>query len=215
MDPLARREFWHDQRAGRAGVTILVTTHFMEEAEYCDRLAIMARARFSPWAHRRRSSTDAQRPRFPTPTLEDAFISLIEDARKRRMNAWEPAHAPARQLGMRLRGLVRKEFLQMLRDPSSIAIAFLLPVVLLLLFGYGVSLDAKDVPLAWWSNSRRADSASFAGALRAVALFRAASVSPCSEAEQACTQGEVDGIVWSAQRLRRAACGQPEARRSR
>ena len=49
---------------------------------------------------------------------------------------------------MRLRGLIRKEFLQILRDPSSIAIAFLLPVVLLLIFGYGVSLDAEHVPIA-------------------------------------------------------------------
>ncbi len=48
---------------------------------------------------------------------------------------------------MRLRGLMRKEFLQILRDPSSIAIAFLMPVVLLLLFGYGVSLDAENVPI--------------------------------------------------------------------
>ncbi len=42
---------------------------------------------------------------------------------------------------MRLRGLMRKEFLQIVRDPSSIAIAFLMPIFLLLLFGYGVSLD--------------------------------------------------------------------------
>ena len=49
---------------------------------------------------------------------------------------------------MRLRGMIRKESLQILRDPSSIAIAFVMPVVLLLLFGYGVSLDARKVPLA-------------------------------------------------------------------
>jgi ABC-2 type transport system permease protein len=49
---------------------------------------------------------------------------------------------------MRLRGLIRKEFFQILRDPSSIAIAFLLPVVLLVIFGYGVSLDAEHVPIA-------------------------------------------------------------------
>ncbi len=48
----------------------------------------------------------------------------------------------------RLRGLLRKEFLQIWRDPSSLAIAFLLPAVLLLLFGYGVSLDASNVPVA-------------------------------------------------------------------
>ncbi len=49
----------------------------------------------------------------------------------------------------RLKGIVRKESLQILRDPSSIAIAFVLPVVLLLLFGYGVSLDAKHVPIGF------------------------------------------------------------------
>ena len=48
----------------------------------------------------------------------------------------------------RIRALIRKEFIQVIRDPSSIAIAFVLPVILLLLFGYGVSLDAKRVPLA-------------------------------------------------------------------
>ena len=60
-----------------------------------------------------------------------------------------PAAPAARRggAGMRLRGLVRKEFLQILRDPSSIAIAFVLPVALLLLFGYGLSLDVDHVPV--------------------------------------------------------------------
>ena len=49
---------------------------------------------------------------------------------------------------MRLKGLVRKEFLQIVRDPSSIAIAFVMPIFLLVLFGYGVSLDADHVPVA-------------------------------------------------------------------
>ena len=49
---------------------------------------------------------------------------------------------------MRLRGLIRKEFLQIVRDPSSIAIAFLMPIFLLLLFGYGVSLDSEHIPVA-------------------------------------------------------------------
>ena len=63
--------------------------------------------------------------------------------------------------GMRLRGLVRKEFLQIARDPSSIAIAFLMPVFLLLLFGYGVSLDAEHVPVALVVEQRSADTADF------------------------------------------------------
>jgi ABC-2 type transport system permease protein len=54
------------------------------------------------------------------------------------------AHGTAIQ---RVRGLIRKEFFQILRDPSSLSIAFLMPVVLLLLFGYGVSLDARNVAI--------------------------------------------------------------------
>ena len=70
--------------------------------------------------------------------------------------------SPARGGGrMRLRGLIRKEFYQILRDPSSLAIAFLLPVVLLLIFGYGVSLDAEHVPLAVVVEQPSADTASF------------------------------------------------------
>ncbi len=49
---------------------------------------------------------------------------------------------------MRLRGLIRKELLQVARDPSSIGIALVLPVILLLLFGYGVSLDARHISIA-------------------------------------------------------------------
>ena len=79
VDPLARREFW--QRANElseAGVTILVTTHFMEEANYCDRLLIMADgeelASGTPQAMKKLASTAIN----PDPTMEDAFIYLIE-----------------------------------------------------------------------------------------------------------------------------------------
>ena len=62
---------------------------------------------------------------------------------------------------MRLRGLVRKEFLQVVRDPSALAIAFVLPVILLLLFGYGVSLDVEHVPIAIVVENPTTDTASF------------------------------------------------------
>ena len=48
----------------------------------------------------------------------------------------------------RIRALVRKETYQVLRDPSSIAMGVVLPLILILLFGYGLSLDVKNVPLA-------------------------------------------------------------------
>jgi len=79
VDPLARREFWQRINAlAESGVTIMVTTHFMEEAEYCDRLAIMATGEIltigTPTAIKQRARTET----LPEPTMEDAFISLIE-----------------------------------------------------------------------------------------------------------------------------------------
>ncbi len=79
VDPLARREFWARTNAlAEAGVTVLVTTHFMEEANYCDRLVIMAEgevlAEGTPLAMKNRARTAEN----PDPTMEDAFIQLIE-----------------------------------------------------------------------------------------------------------------------------------------
>jgi ABC-2 type transport system ATP-binding protein len=78
VDPLARREFWAWINAlAEHGVTVLVTTHFMEEAEYCDRLVIMAAGELlavgTPAEIKARAATGHQ----ATPTMEDAFIALI------------------------------------------------------------------------------------------------------------------------------------------
>jgi ABC-2 type transport system permease protein len=97
--------------------------------------------------------------------------------------------------GMRLRGLVRKEFLQILRDPSSIAIAFLMPLVLLLLFGYGVSLDAKHVPIALVVESPSTDTASLTGAFQQSRYFVPVTLRDMHAAEQAMLAGKVNGIV--------------------
>ncbi len=80
VDPLARREFWRRINAlAEQRVTVMVTTHFMEEAEYCDRLAIMADGEIlaigTPEEIKKRERT-AERPE---PTMEDAFIALIEN----------------------------------------------------------------------------------------------------------------------------------------
>ena len=72
--------------------------------------------------------------------------------------------SPLSRTLMRLRGLIRKEFLQAFRDPSCLGIAFVLPVVLLLLFGYGVSLNAENVPVALVIEKPTADTGSFCGA---------------------------------------------------
>ena len=78
VDPLARREFW--RRIGMlatGGVTVLVTTHFMEEAEYCDRLLIMSEGRVLTEGTPDAIKAAARRAGLTDPTLEDAFIVAI------------------------------------------------------------------------------------------------------------------------------------------
>ncbi|MEJ2508534.1 MAG: ATP-binding cassette domain-containing protein [Gammaproteobacteria bacterium] len=81
VDPLARREFWSRiNELAHAGVTVLVTTHFMEEAEYCDRLAIMVAGEIlalgTPSAIRQQAAEGDE----AVESMEDAFIHLIEQA---------------------------------------------------------------------------------------------------------------------------------------
>ena len=88
VDPLMRREFWSRIGAlAEGGVTVLVTSHFMEEAEYCDRLGIVYAGRMIA-----SGSPDAMKQRFvtadlPEPTLEDAFVGLIHQHDAERQGA--------------------------------------------------------------------------------------------------------------------------------
>jgi len=79
VDPLARREFWSRINAlAERGVTVMVTTHFMEEAEYCDRLAIMAAGGILTMGTPASIKAQARSEQLPEPTMEDAFVALIQ-----------------------------------------------------------------------------------------------------------------------------------------
>ncbi len=80
VDPITRREFWlHINGMVEKGVTIMVTTHFMDEAEYCDRIALIYRSKIintgTPDELKKIAASDTN----PNPTLEDAFVKLIEE----------------------------------------------------------------------------------------------------------------------------------------
>jgi drug efflux transport system ATP-binding protein len=79
VDPLARREFWQRINSlAESGVTVLVTTHFMEEANYCDRLVIMAEGELLAEGSPADLKARFRSPQQPNPNMEDAFIGLIE-----------------------------------------------------------------------------------------------------------------------------------------
>jgi ABC-2 type transport system ATP-binding protein len=80
VDPLARREFWARVNAlAEGGTTCLVTTHFMEEAEYCDHLVLMSLGEILAQGTPLEIKAKVRSADRPNPSMEDAFISLIEE----------------------------------------------------------------------------------------------------------------------------------------
>lgn len=80
VDPITRREFWnHINGLVEKGVTVLVTTHFMDEAEYCDRIALIYRGRVIKMDAPDALKQLCQNEIHPNPSLEEAFIQLIEE----------------------------------------------------------------------------------------------------------------------------------------
>jgi ABC-type multidrug transport system ATPase subunit len=79
VDPLTRREFWaHINALVQGGVTVMVTTHFLDEAEYCDRIALIYRGRVIAAGSPDDLKDSVRTQALPDPTLEDAFIALVE-----------------------------------------------------------------------------------------------------------------------------------------
>jgi ABC-2 type transport system ATP-binding protein len=79
VDPLTRREFWsHINIMVEKGVTIVVTTHFMEEAEYCDEIGLIHQGRMIATGSPDKLKESVRSTAIPEPTLEDAFVELIK-----------------------------------------------------------------------------------------------------------------------------------------
>lgn len=159
VDPVARDAFWEllIDLSRKDGVTIFVSTHFMNEAERCDRISLMHAGRVLA------SGTPSHLVRAcGAPDLEGAFIDHLEKAAGREATA-PPAEAPAapaqgtlagrrRHAGafspLRLFGYARREALEILRDPIRLTFALLGSVILMFVLGYGITLDVEDLAFA-------------------------------------------------------------------
>src|SRR5262249_10565824 len=131
------------------GVTIFLSTHFMNEAERCDRISLMHRGRAPKELVKKRGSA----------SLEDAFISYLEEAagidktKKTPQPAAPPAKAAPSRASRRfdpgrLWAYARRETMELLRDPIRLSFAFVGPVILMLAFGYGITFDVENLKFA-------------------------------------------------------------------
>ena len=153
VDPVAREAFWHTllELSGRDRVTIFISTHFMNEAERCDRIALMHAGRVLVSG----APADIIAGRGAA-TLEEAFIGHLEEAAGSTGTAPLGSAAPATAAapGPSHAGLRRllsyswREALELKRDPIRLALAFFGSAIMMLVLGYGITMDVENLSFA-------------------------------------------------------------------
>lgn len=167
VDPVARDEFWRYliELSRQDGVTIFISTHFMHEAERCDRVSLMHAGRVL--AVGAPAELAAQRGGG---TLDDAFVAYLQDAvRDETPPATDVAAVPAgnahamaaaaRPFSLRrLWAFALRELTEIERDPIRLAFALIGPLFLLITFGFGISFDVERLPFAVYDGDRTPES---------------------------------------------------------
>jgi ribosome-dependent ATPase len=158
VDPIARDAFWRTliDLSRDDGVTIFLSTHFMNEAERCDRISLMHAGKVLAVG----APLDLVKERG-SDSLEDTFVGYLADAagidRTKKVDApvstetvveAEPVRAPKRFELARLWAYARREAVELLRDPIRIGFAVFGPILLMLAFGYGISFDIENLQTA-------------------------------------------------------------------
>lgn len=107
----------------------------------------------------------------------------------------DPLHDQLPARAWRTWALVKKEVHQILRDPSSIAVGMVLPLVLILLFGYGLSLDVKNIPVVVVLEDTSPDAAELASTFQLSPYFHARLMTSMGQARDLMLNHEVDGVI--------------------
>jgi ribosome-dependent ATPase len=187
VDPAARELFWRliVDLSRQEGVTVFVTTHFMNEAELCDRISLMHAGRVL--AVGMPAALAAKRGGG---SLEEAFIAYLlaaDGAPADPVTAVAPAKAvpppgarpsPARsQLAAsfgRILAFARRETIELLRDPVRLAFGLLGPLFLMITLGFGISFDVERIAFTVLDRDRSVESATLTQAFESSRYFRAA-----------------------------------------
>jgi ribosome-dependent ATPase len=153
VDPVARDEFWAllIELSRKEGVTIFISTHFMNEAARCDRISLMDSGKILA------TGTPAELTRRKNgKNLEEAFIAFLEEAGAARPLG-EAAEPPAPQRAQaknprfslrRMMAYTIREILELSRDPIRLSYAIFGPALLLLVLGFGITTDVDSLTFA-------------------------------------------------------------------
>jgi ribosome-dependent ATPase len=160
VDPIARDSFWRTliDLSRDDGVTIFVTTHFMNEAERCDRISLMHAGRVLAVG----PPYDLVKERGSS-SLEDCFVGYLAEAAGIEVGKAvaapdvsaleeeaEPLAPPKRFNPARMWAYARREAVELRRDPIRLAFAVLGPIILMLAFGFGISFDIENLKIAFF-----------------------------------------------------------------
>ncbi|QJD30561.1 ribosome-associated ATPase/putative transporter RbbA [Methylococcus geothermalis] len=156
VDPVARDRFWEilAELSRDKGVTIFISTHFMNEAARCDRISLMHAGRVLAQG----APADLVRE-AGVASLEDAFIACLErESASTVVEAGAASFAPAADASVpaaspwfsarRFKAYVWRETMELVRDPIRLAFALIGPMLLMVVMGYGISLDVEHLPYA-------------------------------------------------------------------
>ncbi|MFQ6546575.1 ribosome-associated ATPase/putative transporter RbbA [Aestuariibius sp. 2305UL40-4] len=198
VDPEARDSFWAllIELSRGQGVTIFVSTHFMTEAERCDRVSFMhagqVLAEGTPEELIAAEGAD---------TLEGAFIAALETA-----DPPAPVAAPAVSVDApsagagggvaRAMAYARRETVEVLRDPIRLAFAFLGSALLMLVFCYGITLDIEELDFAVLDLSQGPESRAYISEISGSRYFEATPpLGSAAEGRDQLTAGDVSLVV--------------------
>ena len=207
VDPLARDRFWEllIDLSRNQGVTIFVSTHFMNEAERCDRISLMDSGRVLAT-----DTPDNLVKARGVATLEDAFISYLKEATGSPVSEAEDLAAadesgnpagpssPVRSLFslQRLFAYTIRETLELLRDPIRLAFALFGTAFLMLVFGFGISTDVNNLTFAVLDHDQSHESRAYLEELRGSSYFvEKPPLADYAELARRLQSGDIDAAV--------------------
>ena len=199
VDPQARDAFWDmlTDLARKDGVTIFISTHFMDEGMRCDRISLMHAGKVLVTGPPRQIISDRG-----AATLEDAFVGHMLDAMppetsdgdtRLTMDTAPPVTAPASRFSLgRLLAFTTREAMQVRRDPVRLVFSFVGSAVLLLIMSFGISQEVREIPFAVFDQDRSPESRAYLSGFEQSEWFlQRPAISSAEELERRASSGEL------------------------